>query len=109
MKSNDNIVKGKTRSGIKFQIDKRIAEDNRAMYMIRNLRKYRNDKEKAEEVIDSVYTLLELIFGSGDGLMIFMNEVALKHDGVADSASLMDELNDIFEACDLKNSSSSQT
>lgn len=102
---NENIVKGRTKSGIKFQIDKRITEDNRAMYFVRNMRKYKDseDTEEKLKVTDAVYSLLELIFGSGDGLMIFMNEVALKHNGVADSVSLMKELTDIFEACNLKN------
>ncbi len=100
---NENLIIGQTRSGIKFKIDKRISEDNRTMYFIRNMRKYKDDKEKQEQVIDAVYSLLELIFGTGDGLVIFMNEVALKHGGVADSGSLMEELTDIFEACDLKN------
>lgn len=103
MSKNPNIVKGQTRSGIKFQIDKRISEDSRTMYFVRNMRKYKDDKEKAEEAIDSVYSLLELVFGSGDGLVVFMNEVAARHNGVADTKSLMEELTDIFEACDLKN------
>lgn len=100
---NENIIEGQTRSGIKFKIDKRIKEDNRAMYFIRNMRKYKDNKDKQEEVMEAVYSLLELIFGSGDGFVIFMNEVAQRHGGVADSGSLMEELTDIFEACDLKN------
>ena len=50
-----------------------------------------------------MYSLLELMFGSGDGLMTFMNEVAFKHDGVADTEALMQELNELFDACKLKN------
>lgn len=98
-----DYIEGQTRSGIKFKIDKRISQDNRTMYFIRNMRKYKDDTEKQDQVMDAVYSLLELIFGSGDGLLIFMNEVALKHNGVADSASLIEELTDIFDACDLKN------
>lgn len=110
MKSNkSNIVSGETRSGIKFKIDKRVKDDNRTMYYIRTMRKYKDSKDAQEKVIDAVYSLLEVIFGSGEGLEIFLNEVAYRHDGVADSASLMEELNDIFEVIGLKNSSSSQT
>lgn len=102
---NENIIKGQTKSGIKFQIDKRITEDNRAMYFVRNMRKYKDDEDEDSKakVTDAVYSLLELVFGSGDGLMVFMNEVAHRHDGVADSVSLMQELSEIFEACGLKN------
>ena len=99
---NENIIEGQTKSGIKFKIDKRITEDSRTMYYIRNLRKYKQDKEHSEEAIDAVYALLELIFGA-PGLMTFMNEVAARHDGVAKPDVLMEELNEIFEACNLKN------
>lgn len=101
---NDNIVIGETRSGIKFKIDKRVKDDNRTMYHIRNMRKYKDSTENADKAIDAVYSLLEVIFGSGDGLETFMNEVAYRHEGVADSESLMEELNDIFEVVGLKNS-----
>lgn len=105
---NENIIEGKTRSGIQFKVDRRIKEDARTLFYIRKLRKYKaeTDKttEKAEAAIDAVYSLLEVIFGTEEGLMIFMNEVAARHDGLAAPAVLIDELNDIIEACDLKNS-----
>lgn len=105
----DNIVVGETRTGIKFKIDKRVADDNRTMYYIRTMRKYKDSTDNQSKVVDAVYSLLEVIFGSGEGLEIFLNEVAYRHDGVADSTSLMEELSDIFEVIGLKNSSSSQT
>lgn len=107
--TNTNIVSGETRTGIKFKIDKRVTEDNRTMYYIRTMRKYKDSTDDQSKVVDAVYSLLEVIFGSGDGLITFMNEVAYHHDGVADSPALMEELNDIFEVIGLKNSSSSQT
>lgn len=100
---NENIIKGQTKSGIKFTIDKRITEDYRVMFYIRDLRKYKETKDKPEEALDAMYSLLELMFGNKDQLMIFMNEVASKHNGVADPSSLMQELNELFEACNLKN------
>ena len=100
---NENIIKGQTKSGIKFTIDKRITEDSRVMFYIRDLRKYKETKDKPEEALDAMYSLLELMFGNKDQLMIFMNEVAAKHGGVADPSSLMQELNELFEACNLKN------
>lgn len=108
MDHNENIIEGKTRSGIQFKVDRRIKEDARTLFYIRKLRKYKTetdkDTEKAEAAIDAVYSLLEVIFGTEEGLMLFMNEVAARHDGVAATAVLVDELNDIMEACDLKNS-----
>ena len=109
MDHNENIIEGKTRSGIQFKVDRRIKEDARTLFYIRKLRKYKaetdkDNTEKAEAAIDAVYSLLEVIFGTEEGLMLFMNEVAARHDGVAAPAGLMDELNDIMEACDLKNS-----
>ena len=107
--TNENLLTGETRSGLKFNIDKRVKDDSRVMFYIRNMRKYKDSTEDQNKAIDAVYSLLEVIFGSGEGLEIFLNEVAYRHDGVADSASLMEELNDIFEVIGLKNSSSSQT
>ena len=49
-----------------------------------------------------MYALLELIFGK-EGLMVFLDAVASVHEGVAKPDVLMQELNDIFEACKLKN------
>lgn len=106
---NENIVTGETKTGIKFKIDTRIKDDSRTLYYVRNMRKNMNSEEDKLKATDAVYSLLEVIFGSGEGLEIFLNEVAYHHDGVADVASLLDELTDIFEAIDLKNSSSSQT
>lgn len=102
-KKNDNIVTGKTKSGIKFMIDKRIADDSRTLLYIRQMRKYRDDPDNLFKATDAVYDLLELIFGSSEGLSVFMNEVAAHHGGIADSASLIMELNEIIEAAKLKN------
>lgn len=106
---NENIVTGETRSGIKFQIDKRIKDDSRTLFYVRNMRKKMDSAEDKLNATDAVYSLLELVFGSNGGLETFLNEVAYRHDGVADVESLMDELSDIFEAINLKNLSSSQT
>lgn len=106
---NENIVTGETRSGIKFAIDKRIKDDSRALFYVRNMRKKIDSTEDKLKATDAVYSLLELVFGSNGGLETFLNEVAYHHDGVADVTSLMEELTDIFEAVDLKNSLSSQT
>ena len=100
-KTDDNIVQGKTSTGIKFTLDKRIKDDARVLYWITKM-----DDEKLEmmERNNALFSLLELIFGSDDNLSVFLNEVAAKHDGVADVGSLIGELHDMFEALKLKNS-----
>ena len=98
--TNENIVKGKTSSGIQFTLDKRIKDDARLLFWLSRIQ--RDDLEVMERN-NALFSLLELIFGSGDGLNTFLNEVANKHDGVADITSLMNELNDMFEALAIKN------
>lgn len=98
--TNENIVKGKTSSGIQFTLDKRIKDDARLLFWLSRIQ--RDDLEVMERN-NALFSLLELIFGSGEGLNAFLNEVANKHDGVADITSLMNELNDMFEALAIKN------
>jgi hypothetical protein len=101
MAKNDNIVTGKTKSGIKFQLDKRISDDARLLLY---LTKMQDESLDLSSKSQALFSLLELIFGSGEGLKIFMNEVAAKHNGIADVKSLIAELTDMLEALNLKNS-----
>lgn len=98
---NENIVQGKTSSGIQFTLDKRIKDDARLLFWLSRIQ---NDELSVMERNKALFSLLELIFGSGEGLNVFLNEVAAKHDGIADITSLMNELNDMFEALAIKNS-----
>lgn len=100
-KTDDNIVQGTTTSGIKFTLDKRIKDDARILYWIT---KMDDDKLGILERNNALFSLLELIFGTDDNLSTFLNEVAAKHNGVADVESLIGELHDMFEALKLKNS-----
>ena len=99
--TNENIVKGKTSSGLQFTLDKRVKDDARLLFWLSRIQ--RDDLEVMERN-QALFSLLEIIFGSGEGLNTFLNEVASKHDGVADITSLMSELNDMFEALAIKNS-----
>jgi hypothetical protein len=101
MAKNENIVKGKTKSGIKFQLDKRIQDDARLLFYLTKIQDESTDINEKSKVL---FSLLSLIFGSEGGLQIFMNEVAAKHDGVADVKSLIAELTEMLEALNLKNS-----
>ena len=99
--TNENIVKGKTKSGIQFTLDKRIKDDARLLFWLSRIQ---NEELEVMDRNQALFSLLELIFGSGAGLGTFLNEVAAKHDGIADITSLMEELNDMFEALAIKNS-----
>jgi hypothetical protein len=98
---NTNILTGTTSTGIKFQIDTRVKDDARLLlYLTRMQSKTLDDLAKGQAMM----SILELLFGSGEGLEMFFNEVAAKHDGIADKESLIGELMDIFEVLDIKNS-----
>lgn len=99
--TNENIVTGKTSSGIQFTLDKRIKDDARILFWLSRIQDESLDVMARNKAL---FSLLGLIFGSDEGLNTFLNEVAAKHEGVADISSLMDELNEMFEALAIKNS-----
>lgn len=101
MKKNENIIHGKTKSGIEFTLDKRVKEDTRLLLWLQNLQ---DGKKSALEKSDALFALLRFLFGGEEALAIFMDEVAAHHDGVADVKSLLAELSDMLEALDIKNS-----
>lgn len=95
-----NLVEGETRSGLKFKVNAAVKDDTRVLYLLTRLQK--NDlpiMDKSKTLFD----LLELMFGSGEGFYAFQNEVAYRHNGVADTKSLIEEITDIFESVKLKN------
>lgn len=101
MKKNENIIKGKTKSGIKFELDKRVKDDTRLLLW---LTKLQDEKKPMEDKAGALFSLLKFLFGGEDALAVFMDEVAAHHNGVADVVSLLAELSDMLEALDLKNS-----
>ena len=94
------MVKGKTKSGIKFQINEAIKDDARLLYMLVQLR---SEEVSTEDKGKIVFDLLTLVFGR-DGIMPFMNAVAEKHDGVCTTEAMVTELNEILESINAKNS-----
>lgn len=94
------MIKGKTNSGIKFELDERVKDDARVLYMLVQIQ---NDSVSAERKGVLVFEMLKLVFGSDDGVMTFMNEVAQKNDGICSTGVLLKELNEIFEALGAKN------
>lgn len=96
----DYIVSVKTKTGIEISIDSRVKDDIRLLYLMSKLQSNIDDMEKNK----IIFEFLEFIFGTKGSLSDFLNVVAEKHDGVADPTSLFAELNDIFEALNVKNS-----
>lgn len=101
MAKKSTIIKGATQTGIKYQIDTRIKDDARLLLYMTRIQA--NDTTELEKG-NALMSILKLFFGTDEGIEAFFSEVAAKHDGVADISSLMDELNDIFDAMNVKNS-----
>jgi hypothetical protein len=81
---NTNILTGTTSTGIKFQIDTRVKDDARLLlYLTRMQSKTLDDLAKGQAMM----SILELLFGSGEGLEMFFNEVAAKHESAMSIAN----------------------
>ena len=98
------MVKGKTKSGIKFQIDERIKDDARFLYY---MAKSQDEDADMTERSKAVMGILKLIFGNDEGVISFMNTVASTNGGVCSTDVMLSELSEMFEALNAKNSSSS--
>lgn len=99
------MVKGKTKSGIKFTINEKVSEDIRVALLIAEAQKASKEGKTVMEQMSPIMKLLELIFG--ENVMDFMDAVASAHNGICDATSMIAELNEILEKADSKNSSSS--
>ena len=98
------MVKGKTKSGIKFQLDERIKDDARFLYY---MAKSQDDEADTAEKSKAIMGMLKLIFGNDDGVISFMNTVASTNNGICSIDVMLSELTEMFEALNAKNSSSS--
>ena len=98
------MVKGKTKSGIEFAIDERIKKDARVLRLLLKIQKKGISEEDAGRAL---FDLIGIMFGSDENVDVFLNEVALKHDGVCDTESLIGELKEIFAKVNAKNLSTS--
>lgn len=94
------MVCGKTKSGIKYSVDEKVKDDVRLTYMISEIQRHADEPLKSMQAMGS---LLGLLFQTEDNVLIFMNEVASRHDGVCSAQAMLDELNEIFEAIKAKN------
>lgn len=99
------LIEGTTKSGISFTLDPRVKNDSRFLHCLVKMR----DKSDRMRQAEYLYKLLEMMFGGDDGVMMFENEIAKRHNGICTEKELLVELQDIFEAMKLKNSLSSPT
>ena len=100
------MIKGKTKSGISFQMDERIKDDARFLFYLSQIK---NEKLDVVDRGAHVVNMLRLIFGTEEGVIQFMDAVAAVNDGVCDNKTMLSELSEMFDALDAKNSSSSQS
>lgn len=98
------MVKGKTQSGIKYQLDERIKDDARFLYY---LTKAQSDDDDVGEKSKAVMGILKLIFGTDEGVIQFMNAVASVNGGICNVQVMLSELTEMFDAINAKNLSSS--
>lgn len=95
------MVKGKTKSGIKFQIDERIKDDVRFLYF---MTKAQSEDADVSEKSKAIMGVLNLIFGNDEGVISFMNAVASTNKGVCTVELMLSELTEMFDAINAKNS-----
>ena len=102
----DYIVSGTTKSGIAYTVDCRVRQDSRFLHLLVKMQdKKRTQNERAE----ALFSLLDMLFGGEDNMILFFNEVAAHNDGICSVEILLTEIKDILEAMNLKNSSPSQS
>lgn len=98
------MIKGKTKSGIRFQMDERIKDDARFLYY---LAKSQDEEADMGEKSKAIMGILKLVFGDDEGVINFMNAVAATNEGVCNVDVMLSELTEMFDALKAKNSSSS--
>lgn len=95
------MIKGKTKSGIKFQMDERIKDDARFLYY---LAKAQDENADMGEKSKAIVGILRLVFGTDEGVIAFMDTVASKNKGVCNVDTMLSELTEMFDAINAKNS-----
>lgn len=94
------MVKGKTKSGIAFEIDERIKDDARLTYLLVKLQTNATDPLEAGKAMNQV---MNLLFGSDEAVFNFMEAIASKNDGICSQEVLVAELTDLFNEIKAKN------
>lgn len=94
------MVKGTTKSGIKFAINEQIKDDARFLYY---LTKAQDENADLTEKSKAVVGILKLVFGSDEGVITFMDTVASVNKGICNIDVMLSELKEMFDAIDAKN------
>ena len=107
------MIKGKTKSGINFEVDERITQDWRYQKKIAKLQKcikiieeHPDDLENATNVIQVLGEVEEIMFGGAEGAEAFESVVAQAHDGICSIEDFQHELIEIITTVSKKASSS---
>lgn len=98
------MIKGTTKSGIKYQMDERIKDDARFLYY---LAKAQDENADAGNQSKAIMGILKLIFGNDEGVINFMDAVASVNGGVCNVKAMLGEITEMFDELNAKNSSSS--
>ena len=71
------IVKGTTKSGIKFQLDSKIKDDTRLLFLMSMIQKCNlEDTESMLKANEALSDLLILIFGTDENVLAFIADVS---------------------------------
>lgn len=107
------MIKGKTKSGIKFEVDERIQNDwryqkrlSKLITLSKKLEKDETDTEAIAEITNIIDQLEQLMFGGEAGAEAFEEVVANAHGGICDPSVFQTELMEIITATAKKSSSS---
>lgn len=95
------MVRGKTQSGIKYTVNENVKKDARFSYF---LTKAMNENIAETERGSAVFSMIAILFGGEDKMIVFMDEVAKKNNGVCDEEVLMREVSEILESIGAKKS-----
>lgn len=96
------MIKGKTKTGFKFEIDERVLEDWNLLKAIGHA-----ESEDPSERIRGVMSLAELLLGDKEDAL--KKHIADRNDGFVPTAEMSEAITDILlQAKELKNSQSSE-
>lgn len=97
------MVKGKTKTGFKFEVDERVLEDWRLILNIE-----RAESENLTEKVKGVTELVHLLLGNNETKL--MEHIAKRNDGFVPTDEIISELASIISNTkELKNSQPSHT
>lgn len=97
------MIKGKTKTGFKFEIDERLAEDWRLLEAITLA-----DSRNVTERVKGTTTVVDMLLGKNKNQL--MEHIMKLHDGYVPTTALTDELASMLSSIkELKNSTSSHT